>query len=130
MRLRPDDEVYRVRAVWLGPQGFTLPWLARYLAYGIWLVVFLAILLFEALTPLEVGLPPVWEVVISVLVAYAAMSFVDHDRPLGSVVATVLHETTAPRPAPRVKRVRVQTDRVRLREHHASARSQDDRPAG
>ncbi|MEJ7690401.1 MAG: hypothetical protein WKF76_08255 [Nocardioidaceae bacterium] len=32
MRLLPDDEIYRVRAVWLGPRGMTLPWVARYLA--------------------------------------------------------------------------------------------------
>ena len=42
MLLRPDDEVYRVDAVWLGPRGLTLPWTARYSAYGIWLVLFVS----------------------------------------------------------------------------------------
>ena len=45
MLIRPDDEVYRVDAVWLGPQGLTLPWTARYSAYGIWVVLFVGVLL-------------------------------------------------------------------------------------
>ena len=45
MLVRPDDEVYRVDAVWLGPQGLTLPWTARYSAYGIWVVLFVGVLL-------------------------------------------------------------------------------------
>ena len=43
--IRPDDEVYRVDAVWLGPQGFTLPWSARYSAYGIWLMLFVSLVI-------------------------------------------------------------------------------------
>ena len=34
MRVVPDDEVYRVNTVWLGPRGLTFPWTARYLAYA------------------------------------------------------------------------------------------------
>ena len=59
MRLRPDDEVYRVDAVWLGPRGMTLPWSARYSAYGIWLVLFIGILAIEGLLPMHVSIPPI-----------------------------------------------------------------------
>ena len=59
MRVVPDDEVYRVNTVWLGPRGLTFPWTARYLAYATWLATFLVVLLFEAITPLSVGVPPV-----------------------------------------------------------------------
>ena len=52
MLVRPDDEVYRVDAVWLGPQGLTLPWTARYSAYGIWVVLFVGVLLVEAVLPM------------------------------------------------------------------------------
>jgi hypothetical protein len=48
MRVTPDDEVYRVNTVWLGPSGLTFPWTARYLAYATWLAVFLLVLLVEA----------------------------------------------------------------------------------
>jgi hypothetical protein len=114
MRIRPDDDVYRVRAVWLGPRGLTLPWAARYLAYGVWLAVFLLMLAVEWLTPLTVGVPPVWEVALSVLATYWLMGFVDHDRPPGSLVALLRAEVSAPRAARR-QRWAVSTRRVRVR---------------
>ena len=40
MRLPVDDEIYNVNAVWLGPPRKTLPFRARYVAYGVGLVVF------------------------------------------------------------------------------------------
>ena len=82
MRLRPDDEVYRVDAVWLGPRGLTLPWSARYSAYGIWLVLFVTVLLVEAALPMSVSVPPVWELVLTILATYALTGVIDHDRQL------------------------------------------------
>src|SRR3712207_6708611 len=70
MRVAPDDEVYRVNTVWLGPRGLTFPWTARYLAYAVWLVTFLVVITFEGLTPLSVGVPPTWEVVITTLLLH------------------------------------------------------------
>ena len=84
MLIRPDDEVYRVDAVWLGPQGLTLPWSARYSAYGIWLVLFVSVLLVEAVLPMRVTIPPVWELVLTILATYALTGVIDHDRPLSS----------------------------------------------
>jgi len=115
MRLRPDDEVYRVDAVWLGPQGLTLPWVARYSAYGIWLTLFVTLLLVEAVTPLSVGIPPIWELVFTVLATYALMGVVDHDRPVKTVLQMVRAEVSAPRQAKLPRPVRVSTSRVRIR---------------
>jgi hypothetical protein len=95
--LRPDDEVYRVDAVWLGPQGMTLPWAARYTAYGMWVVLFVGVLLVEAVLPMPVSVPPVWELVLTVLATYALTGLVDHDRPLRSVWHLVRVEVTSPR---------------------------------
>jgi hypothetical protein len=46
MRLRTDDEIYRVRMVYLGPPGYTFPWQFTYGQYalmgaltGIWALV-------------------------------------------------------------------------------------------
>jgi hypothetical protein len=115
MRLVPDDEVYRVHAVWLGPQGLTLPWTARYSAYGIWLLLFVGVLAAEAVLPMPVSVPPVWELVVTVLATYAVMGLVDHERPIGTVWQLVRSEVTAPR-APRGSRVvRVSPGRVRVR---------------
>lgn len=126
MRVRPDDEVYRVDAVWLGPRGLTLPWSARYSAYGIWLVLFVAVLLVEAVLPMHVSVPPVWELVLTILATYALTGVVDHDRPLVSVWQLLRAETTAPRPRqpPPAKRTSVST--VRVRKH--CVQSPQDQP--
>ena len=116
MRLRPDDEVYRVDAVWLGPRGFTLPWTARYSAYGIWLILFVSILLVEAVLPMRVSTPPVWEMVLAILATYAVTGVIDHERPLSSVANLVRVETAAPRPkATRTRVTSASSVKVRVR---------------
>ncbi len=117
MLVRPDDEVYRVDAVWLGPQGLTLPWTARYSAYGIWVVLFIGVLFVEAVLPMQVSLPPVWELVLTILTTYALTGIIDHDRPLVTVWQLLRWEFMAPRaPAPD-KPVRTETSTLRLREN-------------
>ena len=115
MRVAPDDEVYRVNAVWLGPRGLTFPWTARYLAYATWLGVFCGILLVEAVTPLRVGIPPVWEVCLAVLVTYAVTGLVDHEKSPRSVAETFTADLTAPRPVARAVTHRLVV-RTRVRE--------------
>ena len=118
MLLRPDDEIYRVDAVWLGPRGMTLPWTARYSAYGIWLVLFVAVLLVEAALPMRVSVPPVWELVLTILATYALTGVIDHDRPLVSVWHLLRAETRAPRPTKTVRPARMTVSRVRVRTTH------------
>ena len=67
------------------PEGLTLPWSARYSAYGIWLVLFVGVLLVEAVLPMRVSVPPVWELVLTILATYALTGVIDHDRPLVAV---------------------------------------------
>jgi hypothetical protein len=116
MLISPDDDVYRVDAVWLGPRGFTLPWSARYSAYGIWLILFLATLLLEAALPMRVSLPPVWELVLSILATYALTGVIDHDRPLRSVWQLIAAEYVAPRAPKPARPVRTSTSTVRVQE--------------
>lgn len=118
MLVRPDDEVYRVDAVWLGPQGLTLPWTARYSAYGIWVVLFVGVLLVEAVLPMRVSLPPVWEIVLTILTTYALTGVIDHDRPLTSVWQLLRWEVKAPRPRSEDRPLRTITSSIRLRENH------------
>lgn len=115
MRLRPDDDVYRVDAVWLGPQGLTLPWAARYSAYGIWLVLFVGVLLIEALLPMGISLPPVWELVFTVLATYALTGVIDHERPIASVWHLLRAELLAPRPPKPSPPTRLSVSAVRVR---------------
>ena len=120
MLLRPDDEVYRVDAVWLGPRGLTLPWTARYSAYGIWLVLFVGVLLVEAVLPVSVSVPPVWELVLTILATYAVTGVIDHDRPVVSVWQLLLAEVTAPRPPRPERPIRLSAASVRVRESDAT----------
>ena len=121
MRLRPDDEVYRVDAVWLGPRGLTLPWSARYSAYGIWLVLFVSVLLVEAVLPMSVSVPPVWELVLTILATYALTGVIDHDRPLVSVWHLLRAEVSAPREGQPARPMRTRASSVRVRSYRAQA---------
>jgi hypothetical protein len=116
--VRPDDEVYRVDAVWLGPQGLTLPWTARYSAYGIWVVLFVGVLVVEAVLPMGVSIPPVWELVVTILATYALTGVIDHDRPLISVWQLLRWEAKSPRPRAADRPVRTNASSLRLRENH------------
>ncbi len=102
-------------AVWLGPRGLTLPWSARYSAYGIWLVLFVGVLLVEAVLPMRVSVPPVWELVLTILATYALTGVIDHDRPLVSVWHLVRAEVTAPRPSHPSRAARTSVSTVRVR---------------
>ena len=115
MLIRPDDDVYRVDAVWLGPQGCTLPWAARYSAYGIWVILFVGILLVEAALPMRVSIPPIWELVFSILATYAVTGVIDHERPVISVWETLRAELTAPRSWSRTQMTQVSASKVRVR---------------
>ena len=118
MLLRPDDEVYRVDAVWLGPRGLTLPWAARYSAYGIWLVLFVGVLLVEAILPMSVSVPPVWELVLTILATYAVTGVIDYERPVGSVLQLLRSEVTAPRASDPARPIRLNPGSVRVRNTH------------
>ncbi len=117
MVIRPDDEVYRVDAVWLGPQGLTLPWSARYSAYGIWVVLFVGVLLVEAVLPVPVSIPPVWELVLTILATYALTGVIDHDRPLITVWHLLRSELRAPRSVQPGGPVQIDASSVRRREN-------------
>lgn len=133
MRVTPDDEVYRVNTVWLGPSGLTFPWTARYLAYATWLITLLVVLFVEAVTPLSVNVPPIWELCITTLFTYGVMGFVDHERPFTAVWQTFLVDLRTPRPGRKIDRsrtlpaVRVRESRVRRGDGRGRKRRQ--RPA-
>jgi hypothetical protein len=122
MRVSPDDEVYRVNTVWLGPSGLTFPWTARYLAYATWLAVFLLVLLVEAITPLSVHIPPVWEICLTTLFTYGLLGFIDHERPVKAVWQTFMADLTTPRPANKVLTYRLQP-KVRARDKRTASRA-------
>ncbi|HEY8374409.1 MAG TPA: hypothetical protein VIL00_16870 [Pseudonocardiaceae bacterium] len=98
MRIRTDDEVYRVDAVWLGPPKATFPWRARYVAWGVGIAVFFLVLTVERQLGISFGFfSTAWALVITIVLTRLICSRISHERPLGAVFVMWLRELTAPR---------------------------------
>ncbi|GAA2972583.1 hypothetical protein [Actinokineospora diospyrosa] len=97
MRIRTDDEVYRVDAVWLGPPKATFPFRARYVAWGVGTVVFLLAL--TVLRNLGVGLfwSFAWGLVATIALTMLICSRISHERPLAAVLTMWVRELNSPR---------------------------------
>lgn len=99
MLLKNDDGLYRVDARWLGPRGMQLPWAARYSAYGVGFLLFLAGI--EVVHKIGVGLSPVSvgvALVSAIIITTLLHKRVDADRPVRSVLTGFWAEVTAGRP--------------------------------
>ncbi len=121
MQLRTDDEVYRVDAVWLGPPKATFPWQARYVAYGIGITLFLALLWGERQLGIGFGFfSTVWAAMLAIAITRWAGRWITHERPLTAVAQMWAHELATPRgdqlgtgARADLSRLRVSTDRPR-----------------
>ena len=100
MQVRTDDEVYRVDAVWLGPPKATFPFRARYVAWGVGILVFVLVLTgIRAI--FGFGFFTVaWTVVVTVVLTRFIGSRISHERPLGAVFTMWMRELNAPRERP------------------------------
>jgi hypothetical protein len=122
LTVRPDDEVYQFDTVWLGPDEYTLPIQARYVAWGTWLACFLVAA--AVLIPLGGNGPAgvlgslVWSLGLSVVLSRAIMLVVDHERPLRSLPALFSAEARAAMQARRrgERSLLVRPGRIRVRE--------------
>jgi hypothetical protein len=133
LTVRPDDEVYQFDTVWLGPDEYTLPIQARYVAWGTWLSCFL--ISAAVLIPLGgngaggvIG-STLWAVAVSVVASRAIMLVVDHERPLRSLPAMFNAEARAALAASRrgERSMLVRPAQVRVRELPEKARALRDR---
>jgi hypothetical protein len=123
VRVRTDDEVYRVDAVWLGPPKATFPWRARYVAWGVGILVFLLVLTGERFIGFGFGFFTVaWALILTVVITRMICSRINHERPLGAVFAMWVGELTSPREtsaagggATSATRIRVRSQRPRPR---------------
>lgn len=98
MLVRTDDEVYRVDSIWLGPPRATFPWRARYVAYGVGLIMAILILFLQR--RFGIGLDffsAAWAVVISILVTRLLCRRINYERPLGQVLRMFWYELRGPR---------------------------------
>ena len=121
MRIRTDDEVYRVDAVWLGPPKATFPWRARYVAWGVGVVVLLLVMTVERWIGFGFSFfSTAWALVITVVLTRFICTRINHERPLAAAIAMWVRELTSPREtitgvggAVSATRVRVQAQRPR-----------------
>jgi hypothetical protein len=139
VRIRTDDEVYRVDAVWLGPPRATMPWRARYVAWGVGAVVFLLVLTVERRIGISLFWAIAWGLVATILITRIITSKISHERPLSAVASMWVRELTAPREttagaggAVSATRVRVNAAPPKRRPKQRQQRQQQQRrkPAG
>jgi hypothetical protein len=96
--VRTDDEVYRVDSVWLGPPRATFPWRARYVSYGLGLLVMIAAMFVQRRMGIGLDFFSVaWSLIITVLITRFLGKRIGYERPLGQVVALFRHELSGPR---------------------------------
>jgi hypothetical protein len=127
--VRTDDEVYRVDSVWLGPPRATFPWRARYVSYGVGLLVMIIVMFLQRRVGIGLSFFSVaWGLIITVVVTRLLGKRIDYERPLGQVFALFSHEVTGPRAriGPRGGSVRSGHVRIRSAAERGLARS---RPA-
>jgi len=98
VRIRTDDEVYRVDAVWLGPPKATFPWRARYVAWLIGIPTFFVVLGIERWAGWSFGFFSTgWAFVATILVTRLITAKIGHERPLSAVAAMAARELYTPR---------------------------------
>jgi hypothetical protein len=130
MRIDADDEVYRVNAVWLGPdQRFQFPWRATYRAYGVGLVLFM----------LGIGIAhqlygvTFWSVVFTGLAAVRLTRSITrrmgYERPFSAVAAMAMKEMSAPRRSDRTIGLSAAARAVLATSHEPMPLAGSDEPA-
>ncbi|MCE0765399.1 hypothetical protein LWC35_21200 [Pseudonocardia kujensis] len=98
MLVRTDDEVYRVDSVWLGPPRATFPWRARYVSYGVGLLVMIVIMFVQRRIGIGLDFFSVaWALVLTVVATRFLGKKIDYERPLSQVAELFRHEVTGPR---------------------------------
>jgi len=122
--VRTDDEVYRVDSVWLGPPRATFPWRARYVAYGMGLLVMILVMFIQRRVGIGIGFFSVaWASVITVVITRFVGGRIDYERPLGQVLDLFRQEITGPRRRTRVAGGPVRSGHVRVTSQAARPRA-------
>jgi hypothetical protein len=131
LRIRTDDDVYRVDAVWLGPPKATFPWRARYVAWGVGVPVFLLVLTVERQMGFTFGFfSTAWGFVATIVITRFITAKISHERPFGSVMTMWARELRTPRErssgaggAVSASKVRVRAERPRPKQRTRGPRT-------
>lgn len=115
MLVRTDDEVYRVDSVWLGPPRATFPWRARYVSYGLGLVVMILVMFVQRRIGIGLDFFSIaWALVLTTVITRFLGKRIDYERPLGQVLELFRHEVRGPRARTAVAGGPVRAGHVRL----------------
>ncbi|WP_198961330.1 hypothetical protein [Pseudonocardia sp. MH-G8] len=115
MLVRTDDEIYRVDSVWLGPPRATFPWRARYVSYGLGLLVMIVIMFVQRRIGIGLDFFSVaWALLLTIAVTRFLGQRINYERPLGQVVGLFRHEVTGPRRRTTGEGGVVRSSRVRI----------------
>lgn len=125
MRIRTDDEVYRVDAVWLGPPRATFPWRARYVAWGVGTVVFLVVLTVFRQLGINLFWSIGWGMAVTIGLTMIICARISHERPLGAVLTMWVRELTAPRETVTGQGGAVSASAIRVRSELPRRKSRD-----
>jgi hypothetical protein len=118
VRIRTDDEVYRVDSVWLGPPKATFPWRTRYVSWGVGLVVFFVILGIERQLGIRFGFfSTAWGLLVTIVITRLIGSRISHERPLTAVAAMWVRELVTPREATAASGGAASAAKIRVRQH-------------
>jgi hypothetical protein len=122
--VRTDDEVYRVDSVWLGPPRATFPWRARYVAYGLGLMVMILVMFVQRRVGIGLDFFSVaWALVLTVFITRLLGKRIDYERPLGQVVELFRSEVRGPRARTVVAGGPVRSGHVRVSRGHARTKA-------
>lgn len=114
MRVEPDDEIYRVDQVFLGPERFRLPWRWTYRQYGIAVVSFLVIQAVQRQLGIDLGVWPVaFGALITVWITVGAQRTLNWDRGVRVAASELRLELLGPREDTRIRHVALQLPRTR-----------------
>jgi len=118
MRLRPDDDIYRARLVYLGPPGYTLPIQLPYAQYGLFILLVPVYMFIHYLFTRQVEPVPAWEIALAMVTTSFIWRHVDPDRPARTVIRTALTDWRGARAASgdEVRAPRLAARRVTIRE--------------
>lgn len=98
LRIRTDDDVYRVDAVWLGPPRATFPWRATYASYLTGFCIFVLVLFVQRRLGISFNIfPTAWALIITVFLTRLVARKVDYEKGVVHLVQHFWWEVTGPR---------------------------------
>jgi hypothetical protein len=116
MRVRTDDEIYRIDQVWLGPPSATFPWRATYASYLVGFLIFVMVLFVQRRIGIQFNiLPTAWALVITVALTRLISRKVNYEKGVVHLFQHFWYEVTGPRERTAHQGFRLRTNHVRIR---------------